>query len=39
MKYGLMVKDVRLARTLFKAGFITWVDAMEFLKGIYNENC
>lgn len=38
MKYRLTVTDVRLARALFKAGFITWADAMEFLKGIYDEN-
>lgn len=38
MKYVLTVKDVRFARALFKSGFITWSDAMEFLKGVYDEN-
>lgn len=37
-KHALTVKDVRYARALFKAGFITWVDAMEFLKDVYDEN-
>lgn len=37
MKYGLMVKDVGFARALFKSGFITWADAMDFLKGVYDE--
>ena len=38
IKYGLTIKDVRFARALFKAGFITWADAMDFLRGIYDEN-
>lgn len=38
MRYGLTIKDVWFARTLFKSGFITWADAMEFLKEIYDEN-
>lgn len=38
MKYRLTKKDVDAARAFYRTGFLSWEDAMAFLKEIYDGN-